>query len=213
VVGNVTGAPRYSQEDEQAHIVSFFRGDRGTFLDIGAYDGISGSNTYRLVELDWWGVCIEPSPGCFARLQSAHRNHRRVRLLPYCIGSTDREVAFWDHGSGIASASPAFVERQQRAARSAYPPLELLWDQIAVRMISVKTLLSMIPEFEWFDFVSIDAEGMDLEILQQLPLDPLEVKLICIEVAGRDREVARAYLRPRGFRTVYENMANLLVGR
>jgi FkbM family methyltransferase len=203
----------YSQDDEQAHIVAFFRGDRGTFLDIGAYDGISGSNTYRLAELNWWGVCVEPSPGCFARLEETHRHNRRVRLLPYCIGREDREVEFWDHGSGIASASAAFVERQQRAALRASPPIQLVWNRIAVRMITVKTLRSMIPEFEWFDFVSIDAEGMDLEILRQLPLDELEVKLVCIEVSGRDRDLVKSYLRPKGFRTVYESLGNLVVGR
>lgn len=213
MVGDVTPGRTYSQDDEQAQIVRFFHGERGTFLDIGAYDGITGSNSYRLVELDWYGVCVEPSPGCFARLRETHQNHRRVRLLPYCIGSADRETAFWDHGSGIASASAAFVERHHAAARRAWPPLELEWNRIAVRMISVKTLLSMIPEYEWFDFVTIDAEGMDLEILRQLPLDQLEVKLVCIEVSGRDRELARAHLRPKGFRTVYENMANLIVGR
>jgi FkbM family methyltransferase len=213
VVGDVTGARSYSQGDEQAHIVAFFRGDRGTFLDIGAYDGISGSNTYRLVELDWWGVCVEPSPGCFERLQRTHRNNRRVRSLRYCIGSEDREVEFWDHESGIASASLAFVESQRRAARLTPSRIELVWNKISVRMISVKTLLSMIPEFEWFDFVNIDAEGMDLEILQQLPLDELEVKLVCIEVSGADRARARAYLQRRGFRTVYENLGNLVAGR
>lgn len=213
MVGDVTGPRVYSQGNEQAHIVAFFRGDRGTFLDIGAYDGISGSNTHRLAELDWWGVCVEPSPGCFARLQRTHGHNRRVRLLPYCIGNEDREAAFWDHESGIASASAAFVERQRRAARRAPSPLELVWNRISVPMITVKTLLSMIPEFEWFDFVKIDAEGMDLEILRQIPLDPLEVKLVCIEVSGHDRELARAYLRRLGFRTAYENLANLLVGR
>ena len=35
---------------------------KGTFLDLGAYDGVDLSNTRALTELGWAGVCIEPNP-------------------------------------------------------------------------------------------------------------------------------------------------------
>jgi len=50
----------HSQNDEERHILDAFRGrPEGNFLDIGAYDGITLSNTYCLALKGWSGVCAE----------------------------------------------------------------------------------------------------------------------------------------------------------
>jgi len=58
------GTNMFSQNDEEKHIVRFFRDkiDKGSFLDIGAYNGKAFSNTHRLALNGWSGVCLEPSP-------------------------------------------------------------------------------------------------------------------------------------------------------
>jgi hypothetical protein len=50
----------HSQNDEERHILDAFReGPEGNFLDIGAYDRITLSNTYCLALKGWSGVCVE----------------------------------------------------------------------------------------------------------------------------------------------------------
>lgn len=60
---------RYSQFEEQDAILQAFAGKTdGRFLDLGAWDPITFSNTRALVGLGWSGVMIEPSPGPFLEL-------------------------------------------------------------------------------------------------------------------------------------------------
>lgn len=62
----------YSQYDQDIRVIDFFRGlDKDYFVDIGAFDGIYFSNTYKLEkELNWSGICVEPLDEKFALLQS-----------------------------------------------------------------------------------------------------------------------------------------------
>lgn len=58
-------------------------GVSGTFCEVGAYDGVSGSNTLAFEEMGWTGVCVEPDPA-FAML-SAH--NRKASTLACAIGT------------------------------------------------------------------------------------------------------------------------------
>ena len=48
----------FSQYNEDEIITEFFGNYAGTFLDVGAYDGISDSNTHALSLKNWRGVYI-----------------------------------------------------------------------------------------------------------------------------------------------------------
>src|SRR5258708_30218490 len=64
--------PRFYSQHRQDRIVyeTFFRDRRdGVFVDVGAYDGETFSNSLFFEEtLSWRGLCIEPLPDAFARL-------------------------------------------------------------------------------------------------------------------------------------------------
>lgn len=64
----ITDPVRYSQNGEQEAILKIFGESEGRFLDIGAYDGKTFSNTLALIERGWSGVLIEPSPNAFMAL-------------------------------------------------------------------------------------------------------------------------------------------------
>src|ERR1035437_3743843 len=61
---------KYSQSAQDAFVISYFKNKRnGIFIDIGANDGVSLSNTYYLEkELGWTGICIEPISAIFEKL-------------------------------------------------------------------------------------------------------------------------------------------------
>ena len=67
VVWNFIGENKmkdYSQTGEQQVIFDYFGPEfKGTFLDIGANDGVTFSNTYGLSLKGWRGVCVEPCLG------------------------------------------------------------------------------------------------------------------------------------------------------
>jgi hypothetical protein len=46
---------------------------KGTFVEVGAADGLKFSNTWWLEQIDWAGLCVEPDPRFRQRLQrTAH---------------------------------------------------------------------------------------------------------------------------------------------
>lgn len=66
-----------SQYGEGRWIAEHFAGRVGRFLDVGAFDGKTFSNTWRLAQEGWFGVCVEPSPPAVTTSNS--REHCRNR--------------------------------------------------------------------------------------------------------------------------------------
>ena len=82
----------YSQCGQDKWLLeNVFQGkESGIFVDIGAHDGVSFSNTLRMEQIGWCGVAIEPMPEAFAKL----RANRRYTTLNYCISERTGPAAF-----------------------------------------------------------------------------------------------------------------------
>jgi hypothetical protein len=89
----------------------------GVFVDIGAYDGVTFSNTLMLErERGWTGICIEPLPDIFAEL----RKNRGCVCVQACMGNRDEhEVEF------LAVQSGAAWSRMLSGVLSEYDPRHL----------------------------------------------------------------------------------------
>jgi hypothetical protein len=103
----------------QDKIVDEYLGGKGNgvFVDIGAYDGVTFSNTLMLErERGWTGICIEPLPDIFAEL----RKNRRCICVQACIGNREeQEVEF------LAVQSEAARTRMLSGVLSEYDPRHL----------------------------------------------------------------------------------------
>ena len=60
----------YSQFEQDKFVYEnfFINKNKGYFVDIGAHDGVTFSNSKFFEELEWDGVCIEPNPKVFSIL-------------------------------------------------------------------------------------------------------------------------------------------------
>jgi FkbM family methyltransferase len=152
-----------SQWGEQQIILDFFGDVKGRFLDMGAFDGITGSNTFALAELGWGGVCIEANPHMMAKLLAAHANHPNVECMCAAVSTNNEIISFrgTDNQCGTAIAPPIDLGRPYK-----------------VCAVSPKTIYDY---FGGFDFISIDLEGLDLVVIQALSALRYHAKLICFE--------------------------------
>ena len=197
-----TVIPRFSQNDEQDHILAhFLHSFHGRFLDIGAYDGVTFSNTRALVERGWHGVCVEPSPTVLPGLL---RNVAGwpVRVVPQAIGPTPGKVTWHECGDGVATTSKRHRDRWKE--KVAYTATE-------VCMVTPETLISDVGDD--FDFVSIDTEGTNEAVVLGMPWEKLtKCTLVCIE---HDRAIGSitATLSPLGFREIARNPENIILSR
>lgn len=66
----------YSQAGQDEWVYDLV-GDKGVFVDVGAYDGIQTSNTYFLEQKGWTGICIEANADVFKILE---RNRKAINV-------------------------------------------------------------------------------------------------------------------------------------
>lgn len=149
--------------------MEYFGGHVGRFLDIGANDGYTFSNTGQLAERGWSGVCVEPSPRAIPNLVEYHAIHP-VDVVHAALGLHDGLIEFWDCQDALMSSADP-----RQAARFRH----LEFRKIYACSITWPRLLSL---FEGpYQFVNIDVEGLNADVALTAPLDELRAEVICIE--------------------------------
>lgn len=168
----------------------------GYFVEFGATDGVLLSNTYLLeTQMGWQGICAEPNPKYFGRLQ----RNRRCRVSDACIGARTGEVVEFvlaEEFGGMAADMDRDMHSQRRQA---------YWSDSANRTRftteSLHDLLTRLGAPRDIDYLSIDTEGSELSILSTFPFDRWNVRLITVEHNfSSDREPIRALLERHGYR-------------
>jgi hypothetical protein len=145
----------------------------GFFVEVGASDGIGWSNTLLLEQaFDWRGVLIEPNP--------IHRDalplNRRSRVHFGCIGPRTGDIVdFWSTAepelSGIGAYAGGDDHATARAAHVSHP----------MTTISLNDALRECDAPRQIDYVSLDTEGSELDILSTFDFSKYRVRLWTIE--------------------------------
>jgi FkbM family methyltransferase len=167
-----------SQAGQDAVVDRIFGGRRGlTFVDIGGYDGVSGSNTLFLEQRrGWTGILVEPVPSQLAKAQEA----RRCPCLPFAIAAADGEAEFlevsegYTQMSGLAGSYDAGLLAQVRAD----PRHKERSIRVETRTLSRLLTDAGLPNP---DFVSLDIEGGEEAALRAFPFDRHRVGVWAIE--------------------------------
>ncbi|MFN5425434.1 MAG: FkbM family methyltransferase [Bacteroidota bacterium] len=163
---------RFSQNNEQDIILQYFGSRKGFFLDIGANDGITLSNTYALQLQEWKGVLIEPSEEAFNRIIT----YPSVHKYNVAIGTEDGHCTFHEMGNHLNAGDVSLLSTIKKTELKRWPGVE--FKERMTEVWTYKTLLKHSP-LKFFDFISIDAEGVDYEILEQIDLKYTD--MVCIE--------------------------------
>ena len=163
---------RYSQNNEQDIILQYFGNRKGFFLDIGANDGITLSNTYALQLQEWKGVLIEPSEEAFNRIKASNG----VQKFNVAIGTEDGHCTFHEMGNHLNAGDVSLLSSIKKTELKRWPGVE--FKERMTEVWTYKTLLKH-SRLKFFDFISIDAEGVDYEILEQIDLKYTD--MVCIE--------------------------------
>jgi len=191
----------YSQHGEQPLILDYFKGYVGRFLDIGAFDGKTFSNTYALVERGWEGACVEPSPQVFPGLMRNHAANPKITLVNAAIEVEAGLRTFYSSPDAVSTLDQAHYELWK--SRGQYTPVHVWTTAMA-------DFLAAFPGP--YDFINIDTEGTSVTLLLALPLGELGAKLICVEHDNRHADI-EAFCEARGL-TVQKRIAcNTLLSR
>lgn len=194
----------YSQNNEESIILSL-TGDNGTFIDIGAYDGVTFSNTRALLDKGWRGYLIEPSPSVIPALWKNMKDfHHRVVIIESALTpSYDGEIEL--HDSGGDAVSTTLISHRTKWSNHA------TFTTSTVKAISIETLFNRTRY--GCDFINIDVEGGNLDILLSLPMQKLnKLSLVCVEHDYHYDKMIN-FMKGYGFAEVHRNGENLIFHR
>ena len=194
----------FTQNDEQQYITSYFKDRTGMFLDIGAADGVTFSNTRQLALNGWGGTSVEPNTDSFNALNGLYKDGYNVRCINAALADTDGEITFYE-GVTCKLLSTTDTKHIEKWGKGGYE-----FKETRVKSITLDTILKKQPLFH---FISIDVEGTNLEILKLFPTDFCSAEMACIECFDQEREAVRKYMEICGFKTYHETGENLILVR
>lgn len=173
------------------------------FIEIGAADGLSISNTYLLEsKYRWSGLCIEPLASNFEKLRANRPGCTAVNAV---VGKTEGETVtfvettkeFFSTTSGVENAS-SFVGFQKLHDNHG--------KKTQMKTRTWKTILAENKVPKTIDFWSLDVEGKELELLEAFPFDEYRVDLLAVEHLSQEpmRSKIRKKLESHGLFHVSE---------
>jgi FkbM family methyltransferase len=167
----------------------------GFFVEFGATDGVRLSNTYLLeTRFGWHGICAEPNPKMFAQL----KKNRRCIVSNACIGPRSGETVEFVLAEEYGGRVQDMCSDMHADKRHAY------WANDEYRAtfetVSLHDLLESLGAPRQIDYLSIDTEGSEFDILAAFPFDRWDVRLITVEHNFTPaREQIRRLLESQGY--------------
>lgn len=175
---------------------------RGFFVEFGAHDGVKFSNTYLLEkELGWTGILAEPARSCHASLAA----NRSCIIETNCVWKeSGTSKPFREEHRGMCSS----LDGLERAARSkrARDGSATVYD---VQTISLQEMLAKHGAPPVIDYVSIDTEGSELDILEAFDFSAYTFRTMTCEhnYDPFTREAIHDLLTRHGYVRLYQHIS------
>jgi FkbM family methyltransferase len=194
VSAQFTGSDMMSDQDtaQDELVWKFFgRKPEGFFVEVGANHPTEGSQTWLLERHGWRGILVEPQQQFYERLCQARPGSKVFRAA---CSAPDK--------TGVAQL---FIPAQ---ALNGFATLERNGDDFGIRyerteQVELTTLNALLAQAgsPKVDFVSMDTEGTELDVLRGFDLAKYRPGLIAIEDKGQSLDKHR-FLRAHGYKLV-----------
>lgn len=187
----------YSQNGQDVYLdTQVFKGkEEGLFIEIGAHDGITFSNSYFFEKSrNWRGICIEPRKKAFNLLVK----NRKTICENVCISKDCGRKKFLEVGgeremlSGLYDDyTPDHLNRINRTTNS---------EENSIYDVECSPLTDITEKYgiREFDFCSIDTEGSEVEIVMAIDFSNIKIHCFIIENLG-SRKGLRAAMKSKGY--------------
>ncbi|EKX31742.1 hypothetical protein GUITHDRAFT_98750, partial [Guillardia theta CCMP2712] len=170
----------------------------GTFVELGALDGLTFSNTHAFEKsFGWHGLLIEADPSNFAKLVS----HRPSQILVHAAVCSNLSVVDY-----VTSGHPAVKGILQFMSPQFLRGWHRTYQLTKILCVPLEYVLNMFAIVH-VDMLSLDVEGGELEVLKTIDFESHTFSVILVEAEGLDRQKEReviAFLQSQKY-TYYGN--------
>jgi FkbM family methyltransferase len=164
----------YAQRKEDIKLIDLFGGDSkrdGFYIDVGAWEPTLDSVTKHFYDRGWSGINIEPNPTYFAKLQA--ERPLDINLEAAASDSCGIKSFYAMQGSGLST----FVKEYADKFAAQYPA-----ETIQVTALTLKRVCEIyVPKGTEIDFLKIDVEGHEREVIAGADWANYRPRILCIE--------------------------------
>lgn len=185
----------HSQYGQDRFVDSYYTGKKnGFFVEIGAFDGITGSNTLYFESRGWDGIVIEPNPIHTASL----KKNRTCKVEAVCLAETEGQVLFTSiegYSSTLSGIQKSYDQKHLKRISDEISRYGGTQNNIMVPAVNLKTLLNKYNVRE-VDYLSVDTEGSEFQILKGIDFSAVPTRLISVEINyGRGTDILNLLTR------------------
>jgi FkbM family methyltransferase len=171
--------------------------NNGVFVDIGAHDGISFSNTKMFEDMGWDGICVEPIPSIFKELQK----NRKCKCWHGAVSDKSDLTVDFLYVEGASNMLSGIADE--------YDPRHV--DRIALesKMYNCHPHKITVPNLRFnetidlyeIDLLCIDTEGNELKILKSIDFTKYTISAIVVENNYNDDQIPE-FLQSSGYEMI-----------
>ena len=149
----------------------------GTFVEVGAFDGESVSNTSCLADAGWKGYYIEPVKDHYEQCVNRHKKNINVKVSNFAIGTQEGLVPVYCSGI-VSTLDETQAKNVSSMSLFGYPQYNTS-QCIQIRLDNYLKL-EKIPKD--FDLLVVDVEGREEDVFQSFKFDDWKPKMMIIEL-------------------------------
>lgn len=176
----------FGQWETDKYIEQYFPSvTNGICVEVGAANGIKGSNTLYFEQLGWNALCIEPNP---KQMESLLKHRKSVFQCAVSNEPGKLNLTVFDVGEKNIMSSLTSLKPDDRLVEA---HSHIINDSYDVK-VDVRTLTEVLNICSFptkINFISIDTEGTELDVLKGFNFDKYDVSLFVVENNYEDKDI------------------------
>ena len=175
----------------------------GFFVDLGASDGVTASNSYVLEKFyKWDGICVDPNPSTLKSLCGA----RDVVISDLCVDSTTGNIVPFQY---LEDQSQFYGWNLRSGIKGVIEDPGEDFSEINVLTISLNDLLELYKAPKLIDYISLDIEGNEYNVLSTFNFSKYHVNCLTVEHDYGEQQIKiRNLLESKGFELCTDTFCN-----
>ena len=172
-----------SQFQEDKFILEYFaKGHKGTYLDIGCFHPTRHNNTFLIYKKGWKGINIDMNPLSIELFDFCRPRDINLNLA-ISSDNLEKKVYFL----GDLNTQNTLDKNQLNFLKSHHNVKD---NGIVEKKIKTQNINSILDQFAFYniDFMNLDVEGHEIEVLKSIDFNKINIKFLCVEMINHNQE-------------------------
>ena len=195
----------YSQDNEDLFLLTYFKKRKqGLYLDLGCHHPKRFSNTYLLYKKGWKGINIDANKWTIILFELFRPRDQNLCAV---INTSNEPAIFYEFDESALNG----ILSPQRVLKLKEMGIEVKRKKI-MQTLTIQNIIEQYHLSEkHIDFLKIDVEGLDFEIIKRLPFLELNIELLMIEKASeKENEEIIKFLAVNSHEIIHESDRNII---